>query len=83
MEQHRFRNSGAKGLMLTSDFRVINLIIIVLCDYRVIIVWRLINWQWKFISAYSYGDPQLTTLDGQVYSFNGRGEYVLMRVKSR
>ena len=31
----------------------------------------------------SYGDPQITTLDGHVYSFNGRGEYIFMRVKNR
>ena len=35
------------------------------------------------LSAVSYGDPQITTLDGHVYSFNGRGEYIFMRIKNR
>ena len=31
--------------------------------------------------AISYGDPHFETFDGNVYTFNGRGEYWLVRVR--
>ncbi|KAL4216399.1 Fibrillin-2 [Mactra antiquata] len=31
------------------------------------------------VSARSYGDPTITTLDGHSYSFNGHGEYVFLK----
>lgn len=32
-----------------------------------------------FIWAFAFGDPHLTTLDGREYSFNGHGEYWLLK----
>ena len=29
-------------------------------------------------SAWAWGDPHITTLDGRTYTFNGWGEYVLL-----
>ena len=34
------------------------------------------------ITAWGWGDPHITTLDGRRYTFNGRGEYVLLRTTS-
>lgn len=35
---------------------------------------------WFFIiTAWAWGDPHLTTLDGHSYTFNGYGEYVMLR----
>ena len=31
------------------------------------------------ISAWMRGDPHFTTMDGLTYTFNGRGEFVLLR----
>ena len=28
----------------------------------------------------AWGDPHFTTIDGRTYTFNGLGEYVLMRI---
>ena len=30
-------------------------------------------------TAWFWGDPHITTLDGEVYTFNGWGEYILMQ----
>ena len=30
--------------------------------------------------GWGFGDPHITTLDGELYTFNGLGEYVLARV---
>ena len=35
-------------------------------------LFTLIGWAW--------GDPHFTTLDGRTYTFNGLGEYVLLRI---
>ena len=32
----------------------------------------------SFFQAYAYGDPHITSLDGHKYTFNGRGEFVLI-----
>ena len=32
--------------------------------------------------AWGWGDPHITTLDGYVYTFNGWGEYVLVKMDS-
>ena len=29
-------------------------------------------------SAWAWGDPHITTLDGRTYTFNGWGEYILL-----
>jgi len=31
------------------------------------------------ITAFALGDPHITTLDGKTYTFNGRGEYILVK----
>lgn len=31
-------------------------------------------------TAFSYGDPHFTSLDGRQYTFNGHGEYILMQL---
>jgi len=33
--------------------------------------------------AWGWGDPHITTLDGRTYTFNGLGEYVLLRTNIR
>lgn len=33
-----------------------------------------------YFLAWGWGDPHITTLDGYLYTFNGWGEYVLVRV---
>ena len=40
--------------------------------------------QWHCLStvAWGWGDPHITTIDGRRYTFNGLGEYVLMRTNS-
>ena len=32
------------------------------------------------IQAWLFGDPHINTLDGKQYTFNGYGEYVLMKI---
>ena len=32
--------------------------------------------------AWGWGDPHITTIDGRRYTFNGLGEYVLLRTNS-
>ena len=34
------------------------------------------------IIAWGWGDPHITTIDGRRYTFNGLGEYVLLRTTS-
>ena len=31
------------------------------------------------ITAWGFGDPHITTLDGRAYTFNGWGEYILLQ----
>lgn len=33
-----------------------------------------------FITAWGWGDPHITTLDDEVYTFNGLGEYTLLQL---
>ncbi len=33
-----------------------------------------------YVSAWFWGDPHITTLDGRVYTFNGWGEYTLLSI---
>ena len=33
--------------------------------------------------AWGFGDPHITTLDGYQYTFNGWGEYVLVKVENQ
>lgn len=35
---------------------------------------------WFFHLAWFFGDPHITTLDGHQYTFNGYGEYTMMRI---
>ena len=35
-----------------------------------------------YIIAWGWGDPHITTIDGRRYTFNGLGEYVLLRTTS-
>ena len=39
--------------------------------YRTYLLWFVTGWGW--------GDPHITTLDDQTYTFNGIGEYVVLR----
>ena len=39
------------------------------------------NYMLYFI-AWGWGDPHITTIDGRRYTFNGLGEYVLLRTTS-
>ena len=32
------------------------------------------------ILGWAWGDPHFTTIDGRTYTFNGLGEYVLLRI---
>ena len=32
--------------------------------------------------GWAWGDPHFTTIDGHTYTFNGLGEYVLLRIDS-
>ena len=32
------------------------------------------------LSAWFWGDPHISTLDGRMYTFNGRGEYTLVQL---
>lgn len=32
--------------------------------------------------AGTFGDPHITTLDGKLYTFNGYGEYTLMKIET-
>ena len=34
------------------------------------------------ISAWMRGDPHFTTMDGLTYTFNGRGEFVLLKTEN-
>lgn len=34
------------------------------------------------ISGFSFGDPHITTLDGKEYTFNGWGEYTLIKIRT-
>jgi hypothetical protein len=34
----------------------------------------------NFLSAWFFGDPHINTLDGGQYTFNGYGEYTMMKV---
>lgn len=34
----------------------------------------------SFHLAWFFGDPHITTLDGHQYTFNGYGEYTMMRI---
>ena len=36
----------------------------------------------SFLSAFTFGDPHIRTLDGHTYTFNGIGDYVLFSVKN-
>lgn len=33
-----------------------------------------------FLTAWIFGDPHFTTLDGDTYTFNGHGEYILVKL---
>ena len=35
-----------------------------------------------FYLGWAWGDPHFTTIDGRTYTFNGLGEYVLLRIDS-
>uniref|UniRef100_A0A8W8MTE0 Uncharacterized protein n=2 Tax=Magallana gigas TaxID=29159 RepID=A0A8W8MTE0_MAGGI len=35
-----------------------------------------------FVPAGTFGDPHITTLDGKLYTFNGYGEYTLMKIET-
>lgn len=37
-------------------------------------------WNIYFHLAWFFGDPHITTLDGHQYTFNGYGEYTMMRI---
>jgi hypothetical protein len=34
------------------------------------------------ISGFSFGDPHITTLDGKEYTFNGWGEYTMVKIRT-
>lgn len=34
------------------------------------------------VAGWAWGDPHFTTIDGRTYTFNGLGEYVLLRINS-
>ena len=36
----------------------------------------------SFLVAWFWGDPHMRTLDGQTYTFNGIGEYIMLRSMS-
>ena len=37
----------------------------------------------SFCVAWGWGDPHITTLDGYQYTFNGWGEYILLKVEDQ
>ena len=36
----------------------------------------------SFLSATFFGDPHIVTLDGKKYTFNGWGEYTLLKIQT-
>ena len=53
---------------------IILLCLIVMCVYMYMCIFVTVAWGW--------GDPHITTIDGRRYTFNGLGEYVLLRTNN-
>ena len=61
----------------------ISLSIVCALYFRELVHFLWLVWNTVFIfTAGTYGDPHIRTLDGKLYTFNGYGEYTMMKINT-
>ena len=51
--------------------------------HNILFIFLYYNIMWLYSPAFLYGDPHIVSLDGYQYTFNGKGEYVLLETTDK